>query len=203
MKSQAASGIGLLAGLLLLAGCGSASPTQPVEGSTPKLSASEISEMRTRLERSMVRETGGGTAQLTTALRAPLVPVLFAQELSLQQTAADSLARIGPAAVPTLLQSLSSQDPKVRSRAASALARIGPEAKDAVPALTKALNDPDEDVRRQALRALGQVGAAAEPAIPAIAQVLNQPEKREEFKLPEVEVDAAPGAAPGPSPSDR
>jgi hypothetical protein len=182
-------------------GCGSQTDGVPsAEAERPKLSVDEISDMRTRLERSLVKDNGAPPRMLGRLGTMPVLNVF--RELSLQQTAADSLARIGVASVPTLQRALSDRDAGVRARAAQALARIGPEAKDAVPALTSALTDTDANVRRQAARALGQVGAAAESAIPQLAHILAQPEEHEEYKLPQVTMPATP-AAPGPSPSDR
>jgi HEAT repeat protein len=62
----------------------------------------------------------------------------------------------------------------MRDQAAQTLARIGPAAEAAVPELLAALDDPDEDVRRSVIRALGQIGPAAADAVPALLGVVQQ-----------------------------
>jgi HEAT repeat protein len=98
------------------------------------------------------------------------------EEWDLGQTAADSLARIGPAAVPALLEVLRSPDPKRRARAARVLARMGPLAKEAAPSLVAALHDPDPQVRIAAARALGQIGPEAAAAVPALVEAMLESE---------------------------
>jgi hypothetical protein len=91
------------------------------------------------------------------------------------ETAVDSLGRIGPKALPALVELLSGQDERLRAAAARAIAIMGPPAKDAVPDLTAALSDPSSRVRKYALRALGQMGEASESAIDAITRETHRP----------------------------
>ena len=95
-------------------------------------------------------------------------------EWSEQEAAADALGRIGPAAVPSLIETLRDPDPKVRLKAIEVLARMGADAKDAVPELIRLLEDPDEEVRKAAIRTLGRIGPAAKDAVPALMQTLMQ-----------------------------
>ncbi|MBS0208985.1 MAG: HEAT repeat domain-containing protein [Planctomycetes bacterium] len=92
---------------------------------------------------------------------------------TLQETAADALARIGNDAVPALIAALEDKDPEVRSFACRSLSVMGDRAAPAVGALTARLSDPDENVRRAAARALGQIGPAAKSAIPALIELLR------------------------------
>lgn len=203
--ARSTHGCWLAIGCLAIAGCGGSETPRPASGesATPKLTAKEVGDMRARLESSLARDATGRPTGATPP--AQIVPLGPPAEVGVQQSAADALAKIGVAAVPTLLEALENKDPTVRARAASALARMGPTASSAVPALTKALSDPDEDVRRNAARALGQMGPAAESAIPALSAVLTQPEQPEGPKSPASKVPAQTkaAAAPGPSPSDR
>ena len=127
------------------------------------------------------------TAEQIASLRARYVPrpaivpaerpakqPLGLREWTLRETAADALARIGPPAVPALVDALHDPDADTRAQAARALARMGRVARDALPALVEALNDPDPRVRHHAARALGQMGPDAAPAIPALVRVLHQ-----------------------------
>ncbi len=92
-----------------------------------------------------------------------------------QELAEEALARIGPPAVPALVQALSHHDPLVRREAAKVLMRMGPDARDAAPELTRLLDDEDEMVRKYAAKALGGIGPDAAVAVPALMLELMQP----------------------------
>ena len=72
------------------------------------------------------------------------------------QIAADSLARIGPAATPHLIAALNEGAPSVRSRAARALAHIADP--QSIPALITALDDENPIVEYYADIALQKMG---------------------------------------------
>jgi len=72
-----------------------------------------------------------------------------------------ALAKIGPAAVPALVEALKSENDEVRRQAAWALAHMGPEAKAAAPALVEALNDRDKQVGAYAADALKEIDPEA------------------------------------------
>jgi hypothetical protein len=92
-----------------------------------------------------------------------------------QQAAADALGRIGPPAVPQLVEALHSPDAEVRLQAAQVLARMGSDARDSVPHLVDLLDDPDERIRKTAARTLGRIGPDAGAAVPALMRTLLQP----------------------------
>ncbi len=99
------------------------------------------------------------------------------------------LGKIGPAAVPEILERVSSNNGRVRATAVEALGEIGPGARSALPDLILCRGDADDAVRTQAERALGKVDpswartAAARQAIPGLIKRLNS------------DVTAQPGAA--------
>lgn len=97
------------------------------------------------------------------------------EQWSEQQAAADALGRIGPPAVPQLIQALRNRDPLVRKEAAQVLARMGSDAREAVPDLMRLLDDEDETIRKTAARTLGRIGPDAAPAVPALMRTLLQP----------------------------
>ena len=103
----------------------------------------------------------------------PSPPVRPVQDWNLEETAIDSLGRIGTPAVPALIQSLGHADPGHRLQAAEVLGRIGPDARQAVPALVQALEDPQLDVRKAAARALGQIGPAAQEAVAPLMEIVD------------------------------
>jgi len=89
-----------------------------------------------------------------------------------QEVAADSLGRIGAAAVPALVEALRNPDPTVRLKAVEVLGRMGDDAAPAVPDLVRLLADPNPDVQKAATRTLGRIGPAANAAVPALMQKL-------------------------------
>ena len=103
----------------------------------------------------------------------PLKPF---EQWTQQDAATDALGRIGPAAVPALIEALRSSDPAVREKALEVLARMGPEAEAAVPELIRLLDDPNPTVRKMTARTLGRIGPAAEAAVPVLMRTLLAPE---------------------------
>jgi HEAT repeat protein len=89
-----------------------------------------------------------------------------------QETAADALGRIGPAAVPMLIETLKTGNADDRLQAIQVLARMGSDAKEAVPHLIPLLEDPDERIRKAATRTLGRIGPDAAEAVPALMKSL-------------------------------
>ena len=94
-----------------------------------------------------------------------------------QEAAADALGRIGPAAVPMLIETLKSGDADARLQAIQVLARMGSDAKEAVPHLIPLLEDPDERIRKAATRTLGRIGPDAAEAVPALMKSLLDDER--------------------------
>jgi HEAT repeat protein len=80
---------------------------------------------------------------------------------------ASAMGRVGPQAVPALVDALEDRNDSMRHSAALALSQIGPSAKAAVPALTKALNDPVDFVQAAAGMALKRIDAVAAVKSPA------------------------------------
>jgi HEAT repeat protein len=71
--------------------------------------------------------------------------LLGSEDQPAQQEAVGALTRLGPAAVPDLIQALTDDDWQVRNEAAVALGAIGPEAKAAVPSLIAVLQSEDKN----------------------------------------------------------
>ncbi len=87
--------------------------------------------------------------------------------------AAQSLARIGRAAVPTLVQALGSDHPRVRAGVAHALGLMRLPLPAAVAPLQNALKDRDEHVRYQAALALLRLGQKADTVAPILHDLLR------------------------------
>jgi HEAT repeat protein len=108
----------------------------------------------------------------------PAIPGLFA---SLKMPAgdleffhnkvADTLSKIGPAAVPQLIAALKASDKEQRLVALDALAKLGQDAKDAVPVLIALL--PDESIGESAGYTIGKIGYQAPEVIPLLIPALR------------------------------
>jgi HEAT repeat protein len=78
--------------------------------------------------------------------------------------AVDTLARIGPEAVPQLIAALQNKEELfARCHAAEVLGLIGPRAKAAIPALQAALQDEYDSVRSTAATALRKITGEEPP----------------------------------------
>ena len=94
-------------------------------------------------------------------------------DLGNRMLAAESLKRMGPAAVeavPDLIQILDEENDPLRPAAVTALSAIG---SGAVPALVAALDRQGPAVRSGAADTLGNIGAGATEAIPALINLLG------------------------------
>ena len=76
-----------------------------------------------------------------------------------------ALTRIGPAAVPQLIDALGDESPSIRSGAAKVLGNMGPAAHEAVPRLFALLADEENHIGETAGAALGKIGPAAHPQV--------------------------------------
>ena len=76
-----------------------------------------------------------------------------------------ALSRMGPAAVPPLVEALGQSDDTLRAGAARALGGIGPAAHEAAPALLKNLSNNQDYVRDEVTQALALIGPGAGPAL--------------------------------------
>ena len=76
-----------------------------------------------------------------------------------------ALTRIGPAAVPQLIEALGNESRSIRSGAARVLGNMGPAAREAVPCLFALLADEEHHIGETAGAALGKIGPAAHPRV--------------------------------------
>ena len=93
------------------------------------------------------------------------------------RNALDSLAELGAAAVPRLIEALKYE--KVRPEVIYMLGRIGPAAAPATAALAKLVENKDSRVAHEAIIALGDIGPGANDAVPALIKALGQADDRD------------------------
>lgn len=159
-----------------LAGCGRTPPT-PVS----KLKPGGVRESDSQTGASIRRSQSQPPENVRRSIRDDAVqPAAFAVPLpppkSEPQLAAEALSRIGPPAVPMLVEALRSPERTVRRQACAVLLRMGPDAKEAVPDLVRLLDDEDEEIRKSAAKALGGIGPDAAEAVPALMRTMLQAE---------------------------
>jgi outer membrane protein assembly factor BamB len=86
------------------------------------------------------------------------------------------IRRIGPPAIPLLVELLRHQQVSFRRSAADALIDLAPDTEPIQPALRRALRDPDSQVAGDAARALGALGKKASPSVRALVNALSHDE---------------------------
>ncbi len=176
-----------VAGLIVgasLTGCGTGpvKPTRTVkvpDGGPPVLTAPERAAKELEVQRAaakLIAHQAGEPGFVSQAsymrpIDAPR-PLKPFEQWTEQDAASDALGRIGPAAVPSLIETLRSPDPAVRLKGVEVLGRMGSAAESSVPDLIRLLDDADPEVRKAAARTLGRIGPHAEAAVPALMRTL-------------------------------
>ncbi len=105
------------------------------------------------------------------------------------------LRRIGPAAIPMLVDMLRQDRAPIRRSAVDALIDLSPDTERIQPALRRALRDPDSLVARDAARALGALGQRAGPSVSALVQALSHEEPHVRLYSAEALASIGPKAA--------
>lgn len=88
-----------------------------------------------------------------------------------------ALKKVGPVAVPALIEALASEEASVREKAARILSGFGEQAVSAVSALTKTLKDDHLEVRLAAAKALWNVTKVPDVVVPVLIELLQDKEK--------------------------
>ena len=85
----------------------------------------------------------------------------------------DILRRIGPPAIPLLVELLQHRQVSVRRDAVDSFIDLAPDSERIQPALRRALRDKDPQVAGDAARALGALGKRASPSVGALIKTLS------------------------------
>lgn len=83
------------------------------------------------------------------------------------------IQRIGPPAIPLLVELLRNDSDAIRRGAVSELIDLAPHTRSIQPALRRALTDEDSTVAGDAARALGALGERASPSVDALVSTLS------------------------------
>ena len=105
------------------------------------------------------------------------------------------IRRIGPPAIPLLVELLRDERVSIRRNAVDALIDLAPYTASVQPALRRALRDEDSDVAGDAARALGALGGKASPSVPALVLALSHEEPHVRIYAAESLASIGPAAA--------
>jgi outer membrane protein assembly factor BamB/HEAT repeat protein len=103
--------------------------------------------------------------------------------------------RIGPPAIPLLVELLRDDSDSVRRNAVDALIDLSPHTQRIQPALTRALRDEDATVAGDAARALGALGESASPSVGALVDTLSHHDPYVRIYAAEALASIGPNAA--------
>src|SRR4029450_4611765 len=92
---------------------------------------------------------------------------------NLQVGTFEIIQRIGPPAIPLLVDRRRQERESIRRSAVDELIDLAPHTESIQPALRRALRDEDSDVAGDAARALGALGKRASPSVGALVTTLS------------------------------
>jgi outer membrane protein assembly factor BamB len=105
------------------------------------------------------------------------------------------IQRIGPPAIPLLLDLLRLESDSIRRRAINELIDLAPHTERIQPALRRALRDKDSMVAGDAARALGALGKRARPSVGALVNTLSHEDSYVRIYAAEALASIGPSAA--------
>ena len=114
--------------------------------------------------------------------------------------AVEIVHRIGPAAIPLLLDMLRDERASVRRQAIVILINLAPDTASTQPALRRALKDKDSLVAGDAARALGALGEGASHSVSALVKALAYPNPHVRLYVAEALASIGPAAASATKP---
>ncbi len=113
----------------------------------------------------------------------------------LHEVVFEIIRRIGPPAIPLLVELLQHEDVSFRRFAADALIDLPPDTESIQPALRRALRDEDATVAGDAARALGALGTRASPSVGALLNTLSHEDPYARVYAAEALASIAPNTA--------
>ena len=132
-----------------------------------------------------------GAARSLPLLRRFLEP----EHEDLHSAAFEIIRRVGPPAIPLLVDLLRHERTSVRRNAADALIDLAPHTEGIQPALRRVLKDADSTVAGDAARALGALGARASPSAGALVKTLSHEDAYVRVYAAEALASIGPNAA--------
>ena len=121
--------------------------------------------------------------------------LLAAEHEDLHDVTFEIIRRIGPPAIPLLVDLLRHESDSIRRNAVDALIDLTPDTEWIQPALRRALRDEDSVVAGDAARALGALGRRASPSVDALVNALAHEDPYVRIYAAEALASVGPGAA--------
>ncbi|HEX3232238.1 MAG TPA: HEAT repeat domain-containing protein, partial [Pyrinomonadaceae bacterium] len=106
------------------------------------------------------------------------------------------IRRIGPPAIPLLVDLLRDKRVSIRRTAVDAFIDLAPDTESIQPELRRVLSDQDPQVAGDAARALGALGQKASPSVPALVRTLSHEDPYVRIYAAEALASIGPKAAP-------
>jgi outer membrane protein assembly factor BamB len=173
-------------------------PPQPPARSRPALDPATVRDWAERLQANDPKVRGGaedtlvrGGSRSLPLLRRFLTP----EHEALHLVTFEIVRRIGPAAIPLLVEALRHEWASVRREAADALIDLAPHTASVQPALRRALRDDDPTVAGDAARALGALGRSAGSSVAALVDTVSHPDPYVRIYAAEALASIGPAAA--------
>jgi outer membrane protein assembly factor BamB/HEAT repeat protein len=113
----------------------------------------------------------------------------------LAQETFEIIRRIGPPAIPLLVDLLHDERVSIRRSAVDCLIDLAPDTESIQPALRRALRDQDSEVAGDAARALGALGKRASPSVLALVKTLSHEDPYTRIYAAEALASIGPKAA--------
>ena len=176
----------------------SLSQSRQAEGSDLSTSAASVVDWADRLlaDDSKVRATAEAALVKGAPRSLPLLRrLLDAEHEDLHEVTLEIIRRIGPPAIPLLVDLLRHQLDSIRRNAADALIDLAPHTESIQPALRQALRDEDLMVAGDAARALGALGIKASPSVDALVDTLSHEDPYVRVYAAEALASIGPAAA--------
>jgi len=148
---------------------------------------SNDSKVRTTAEAALVQRAGRSLPLLRRFLNSDN------EDLHLETF--EIIRRIGPSAIPLLVELLRYEPSSFRRFAVDALIDLAPETERIQPALRRALQDDDWVVVADSARALGALGKRASPSVPALVKALSHDESHVRIYAAEALASIGPTAS--------
>jgi outer membrane protein assembly factor BamB/HEAT repeat protein len=179
----------------------SAQPRQ-TKHSHLSINSASVRDWQSRLTANDPKVRASAEATLVTAAARsfPLLRRLLKRgNENLDKVTFEIIQRIGPPAIPLLVDLLRHEWVSLRRSALNELIDLTPHTETIQPALTRALRDEDSAVAGDAARALGALGPKAAPSVGALVKTLSHEDPYVRIYAAEALASIGPKAQPGTS----
>ena len=168
------------------------------QSAPPQADRAAVADWANRLQARDARVRAAAEAALAQGAQRSfpvLRQLLTAEDQGLRVVTFDVIRRIGPSAMPLLVELLRHESEHIRREAVDVLIDFTPHTEVIQPALRRALRDEDAVVAGDAARALGALGARAAPSVSALVRTLAHDDPYVRIYAAEALASIGPGAA--------